>query len=897
MSGAPAAGSSVLHYRILRAIGSGGMGVVYEAEDTKLGRRVALKFLPPELARDRPALERFQREARAASALNHPNICTVYAIEEWNGEHFIAMELLDGESLDQRIADRPLAWDVLLDTGIQVADALDAAHQRGIIHRDIKPANIFLTRDKRAKVLDFGVAKVTAAAHGDGETIGVAAAQHALTGPGVSVGTIAYMSPEQARGDELDARSDLFSLAAVLYEMSTGQRAFDGKTSAVVFQKILDGHPAAPRELNATLPPKLEDVVLKGLEKDRELRYQTAAELRGDLKRLKRDASSGTLAFAPASPGDFKASPKSSGAIFVAEARRRKGLTAVIAMLLLAMAVAAAYGIRSMLRRDQPSETALSAGERMSVTRLTTSGDVRGCGSISPDGKYVVYCDFANRLWVRQVATGSTVQIGASVGATTFSPDSNFVYLSTNTDEHPRGVLWAIPTLGGEPRRVLTNLKGAVGVAPDGQRIAFIRDYPGERETALMIADAFGGNERRLAIGSLQNSWFKGEGGVSWSADAKLLSTSQATIVGGYRVRPVVVDAVTGTVTLPGSATWTDVGRTAWLPDSRAILFAAREHIQGPYQFWIAPHSAGEPRRITSETRGFGSISVSVTADGSTIATIPDEAVSNLWSTNADATGPLEQWTSGIREDGNSGIAPKSNGGVYFSSMDGTDLGIWSVDSPGGRPRKLTRQYAEGPSIPADGRFVAFQAIHQDRYRIWRMQPDGAEPRVLSRGEDDIFPVVNPDGRWIYYAVPPGRIMRMSAEGGEGTPFGDQAGVPIDVSVDGRELLIGVQPSSSTTFVSHAILDAHSGAVKVRMTLPAGAMASRGRRDDLVAYTVSKDGVVNLWEQPVAGGPPRQLTKFTSGRIFNFAYTPDRKRLFLARGTRIGDVVLIRDFR
>src|SRR5688500_10619113 len=210
------------------------MGVVYEADDAKLGRKVALKFLPPELARDTPALERFQREARAASALNHPNICTIYAIEEANGEYFIAMELLEGESLDRRIANNPPSLDGLLDIGIQVADALDAAHQRGIIHRDVKPANIFVTREGRAKVLDFGVAKI--ASRADAATALAAGAGEAqLTGPGMAVGTIAYMSPEQARGDEIDARSDLFSLAAVLYEIATGQAAFKGKTSAVIF--------------------------------------------------------------------------------------------------------------------------------------------------------------------------------------------------------------------------------------------------------------------------------------------------------------------------------------------------------------------------------------------------------------------------------------------------------------------------------------------------------------------------------------------------------------------------------------------------------------------------------------------------------------------------------------
>ncbi|MBA3949491.1 MAG: serine/threonine protein kinase, partial [Acidobacteria bacterium] len=390
------AGTSILHYRILRAIGSGGMGIVYEAEDTKLGRRVALKFLPPALARDSAALERFVREARAASALTHPNICTIYAIEEAGEARFIAMELLDGESLDRVAAKRPLAWDALVDTGVQIADALDAAHRRGIIHRDIKPANVFLTTEGRAKVLDFGVAKIVLDRLAQAETTDEAASEQALTGAGVAVGTVAYMSPEQARGEALDARSDVFGLAAVLYEMSTGRRAFDGRTSAVIFNKILESTPEAPRAINPTLPSRLEDVILRGLEKDRDLRYQSAADMRADLKRLKRDASSGRLAFVPPPNAAGLTTPVSSGAVIAAEARRHRGLAGAAALLVIALLGAAGYGLYALTRSaaGTPAGDPVST-DVMTLTRLTTTGDVRGCGSISPDGKLVAYCNLA----------------------------------------------------------------------------------------------------------------------------------------------------------------------------------------------------------------------------------------------------------------------------------------------------------------------------------------------------------------------------------------------------------------------------------------------------------------------------------------------------------------------
>jgi len=803
-------GQTISHYRIQEKLGGGGMGVVYKAEDTELGRSVALKFPPEDLARDPQSLERFRREARAASALNHPNICTIYEIGEHEGRRFIAMEYLEGKTLKHLISGRPMELEVLLDVAIGVADGLNAAHLKGIIHRDIKPANIFVSESGHAKILDFGLAKVNFAssAFGNGETLATQDVdpEH-LTSPGSTLGTVAYMSPEQARAKQLDARTDLFSFGVVLYEMATGQLPFRGESTATIFESILARTPVSPMRLNADVPPKLEEIILKALEKDRNLRYQHAADIRADLQRQQRDTSSGRLHVS--SSGQEEQARRESKSVtqpLAAAHPNRKGY--YWAALVVLGAVTGGFLLFRSSRSGPPASK--------DWEQLTFFTDSAVYPVLSRDGRMLAFIRGSDsfvgpgQIYVKLLPDGQPAQLTHDSLwklSPVFSPDGSRIAYGTG----PPWNTWEVPVLGGEPHMLLPNASSLTWIE-DGKRLLFSEIKEG-LHMVVVTTDEGRGQRREVYAPSGDRSMAHHS---YLSPDRRwvlLVEMDSRAEFGPCRIAPFEGSGDVRVIGPPNSACTSG----AWSPDGKWVYLTANKGNQ--FHIWRQRFPSGEPEQVTSGPTS--QESVEMAADGKSLITSVGSQDSTVWlrdmegdhqiSSEGNATAPSFSW------DGNS---------LYYLMANGQTPGyeLWVKDLTGGRAERVLPGYSmDRYSISRDAKEVAFTMNDQSGHsRLWVAPTNRrSSPKRISSTEIEDSPYFLPDGDLVFRAIE-GRsnfLYRMKADGSNRRKISSQRVFDImAVSPDGR-WVVAASPSADEEHTTTATAFAVDGGQAVPLCL------------------------------------------------------------------------------
>jgi serine/threonine protein kinase/Tol biopolymer transport system component len=899
-------------YEIRSLLGKGGMGEVYLAEDLRLHRKVALKILPAAVASNQDRMRRFEQEAQAAAALNHPHIAHIYEIGQSESTHFIAMEHIDGDTLRDKIHRDKAPLDKLLKYLTQVAEGLTKAHAAGIVHRDLKPDNIMITRDDYAKILDFGLAKlielrrpVDSGSAASSEVDTLIMAGHSLAGS--VMGTAGYMSPEQAQGrvKQIDQRSDIFSFGCILFEAVTGQRPFADDSLIKSLHKVIYESAPLIKDFNPSAPPDLQRIVRRCMAKDPDERYQTIKDVALELKEV-RQGLAGAAEIDSTGPSSGGTEPSdrqtkaqlgkstSSAEYIATEIKRHKKTFALVFAVLV---VALGYGLYKLASQKRPP----ASSPAIEMTRLTATGNVT-TGSISPDGKHVVYAvkDVGQQsIWVRQVATSSNVQIVPPSDATytnfAFTHDGNYVYFNKR-EKDGSDSLYQMPSGGGMERKVIENFSARAVLSADDKRIAFVRGGFFEKENSLVVANSDGSGEQVLATHQFPLNFYFG--GIAWTPNGKSITC----VSGPHAQKLIEVPLEGGAEKLVNTPQWFSVINIEWLPDATGLIVAALDKSRtSPLQIWHLSYPSGEARRITNDFSNYPNLSLS--ADASALVVIKRELTSHIWLVpDGDANRAKQLTTGNNRLDGYPRVSWTPDGRIVFDSTGSGSIHTWIMNADGSDQRQLTdgRYEDQGAHVSPDGQYIVFASNRSGTQHIYRMDIDGNNLKQLSNGADEAAPFFSPDGRWVICSSNNYSSWKVPVDGGELVQLTNNSWAS-DISADGK-LVVYVRQGRGPLW--NIIIMPFAGGPPLKtfdVTSETRPNSLWTRDGNAIIYNLthggSISGVTNLWIQSLDGSPPKQITNFTSESFFSFDWSQDGKRLVCGRGATNSDVVLINNFR
>jgi len=875
-------GQTISHYKILEKLGEGGMGVVYKALDTKLNREVALKFLPPHITTGGTERERFLQEAQAAAALNHPNICVIFDIKEDAEQPFIVMEYVDGATIRQKLESGPMNMDDAIKFGIQIGEALQEAHSKGIVHRDIKADNIIINSSGQAKVMDFGLAKLKGS--------------FKLTRTSSTVGTLGYMAPEQIQGGEVDPRSDIFAFGVLLFEMVSGRLPFRGEHEAAMMYSIINEDPENIQKLVPEAPPELSFLLKTALEKNPEDRYQHMSDVVRDLRRLKKQSSRVNR---PAFSGEYQQlaknqEPRPDDRQHIAESKSRKNVfvyggigAGIVAIALITYIL--------FFKTNNDAVPFLN----MRVTRLTTDGKAIDV-AVSSDGRYVAYVRSEkekNNLWLRQVATTTNAPITQptedNIGGMTFSPNGDFLYYLVNKQGTSKYDLYQISVLGGTPRMIMPNVDSHIAFSPDGKRFAFLSDSS-ETQTSLNMSDADGTNGsillRRKAPAHFDD--------LSWSHDGKYIALIEGKSGSYLNHRILVYTLDDRKETLLPNQEWLTLTSINWLDNGKGLMVTAADEqssFDAP-QIWFFPFTEGTARKVTNNLNGYYYSVMDGRSDQ--IAALESESFSNLHVVANNSASTAKQLTEGTKkQDGIKGVKWLDNDQIVYCSQSSGNNNIWLTNERDeGETQVTSGSFVDRSPSPIPGHnAIVFSSNRKGIFNIWRCDVNGGNLSQLTHGNYDVHPVATPDGGSLIYSSFGDNdfsIWKMKVNGDSARQIVLKHIESFSLSPDGTLLayVYFSDDQKQRLAIISLITNAVIKEIDFSHTLESWTADGKG-----LAYINIKDGVSNIWSQPVDGGKPKQITDFKSGTIFSFDWTRDGRKLVVARGERNTDIVLLTD--